>query len=364
MPENKQTPLQQLAALLGSKNTHPIPPDQYTTYQDKRYSPAIRLWSLLVQCSIAPKHQQGPATYHGQPLTLAVISHILRMDPGTTRLAWRQLERENRVRKEKDGTLWISGDFKLGEEEANKKGCTTFFPQYYQKQINKLEKSLREKFIAEELADRERRALITADLIAASRFIFDQRQNSRFQAYGVKIIREQQKAKRGKEQEKAARDSRVLTILPELEKVVQPFLDEKVVQRPDSLVQPFAAEGSPQPEQQKTKPDTGKDRGVLPRYIEKKSVAAARSSYTEATAPPPPNLIEWMREALEKYPGADKLAGSPDNLICKDCLTAGTPDEIMAGLREMDRAHKFPSVNWRWFTPEIIRQHIPRRKSA
>jgi hypothetical protein len=71
-----------------------------------------------------------------------------------------------------------------------------------------------------------------------------------------------------------------------------------------------------------------------------------------------------MRETLMHYPGASGLAGKPDDTICRNCLNAGTPDDISAALVAMHKAGKRPSRTWAWFTVEIIQQHIPERKTA
>jgi hypothetical protein len=82
----------------------------------------------------------------------------------------------------------------------------------------------------------------------------------------------------------------------------------------------------------------------------------------DASENPEQTLLAWMREWLKNYPGAKHLAGVPDDPICQRCLTAGTPEEIAAALRAMHKAGKAPSKSWAWFTPEIIRQHIPEKE--
>ena len=236
-PTKAPSQLEQFAALIGSrKGTDPIPPDQYRTYQDKRYPGPMRLWSWLLEHSIAPGQRNGPATSKGRPVKLTEAALALKMNGTAIREAWKVLEQENRVRREKDGSLWISGDFTLGEETA-KKSLYNLFADYQLREINKLPEPIRKQFIAEELADRKRRDSAIADLVASARFIFDERQNSRFQRYGVKIIREKQKAKSGKEAEKTDRDRRVLTALPIVANVVQTFFPEEVVQLQESFVQ-------------------------------------------------------------------------------------------------------------------------------
>jgi len=107
--------------------------------------------------------------------------------------------------------------------------------------------------------------------------------------------------------------------------------------------------------------------GVQPSVISestvKQSAAAAALTRAPNTSPPPP-LIDWMRQGLKAYPGAKGLAGEPDDAICRRCLSAGTPDEVSAALVCMHKAGKAPLKSWAWFTVDIIRQHIPRRKKA
>ena len=70
--DEKPSPLKEFAALIGSKNgTHPIPPDQYLTYQDKRYSPAyahVEPVCAMFDCtgpSHRSRHVSGPAAHCG-----------------------------------------------------------------------------------------------------------------------------------------------------------------------------------------------------------------------------------------------------------------------------------------------------------
>jgi hypothetical protein len=241
--DEKPSQLRDFAALIGSKKgTHPIPPDQYLTYQDKRYSPPVRLWSLFVQCSIAPGHRSGPATYQDHPLTVAIAAKVLKLDKANARAAWRQLEQEKRLRKDDHGQIWIAGDFKLpGGEDKAKEVCTNLFPDSYMKQINKLPEASRAELFAEELADRGKRDISIADAVAAARFIFDQRQNSRLARYGVKVNRQNHKPAKGKEKEKAERDQRVLNLLPSLERYVQTSILADPVQSKNGSVQTSAS---------------------------------------------------------------------------------------------------------------------------
>jgi hypothetical protein len=102
---------------------------------------------------------------------------------------------------------------------------------------------------------------------------------------------------------------------------------------------------------------------VISEATVKQSAAAAALTRAPNTSPPPP-LIDWMRQGLKAYPGAKGLAGEPDDAICRRCLSAGTPDEVSAALVCMHKAGKAPLKSWAWFTVDIIRQHIPRRKKA
>jgi hypothetical protein len=237
MPNEKQTPLQEFARLIGSKKgTHPIPPDQYLTYQDKRYPPATRMWSLFVQCSIAPGHRTGPATYQNRPLTVAIAGKLLKLDKGNAQAAWRQNEREGRLRKDAEGQIWIAGDFQLPGSVKVTEVCTNLFPSFYMKEINKLPEHLRDSLNDEELRDREKRDIVIADAVAAARFIFDQRQNSRLARYGVNIKRQKHKPPKGKETERAERQRRLADLLPAVERYVQTTITTETVQSSQTIV--------------------------------------------------------------------------------------------------------------------------------
>jgi hypothetical protein len=244
--------LKDFAKLIGSKKgTDPIPPDQYRTYQHKRYPEDLRVWSYLMECSIAPGHRKGPATTaHGRKLTPTDIMRALKMNKGGVNRALRRLEQEGRMRRGEEGSLWISGDFTL-LDILEVKPSTDSYPTYYINQINKLPKSVQEAFVKKDTEERELRNAFLADLKAASDLIFDTKQNNRYAAYGVKRIRETHKARDGKEAIKAARDRRVLALLPSLEKAVERLESENHVQSVFGSVHAFdlQTENAPEPAQ-------------------------------------------------------------------------------------------------------------------
>lgn len=239
MPDEKPSQLKDFAKLIGSKKgTHPIPPDQYTSFQDRREKPKMRLWSFLVECSIAPGRRKGPAIMKdGSLVTVAKAAKYLSMPVSTAQQAFEEIETECRVRRE-NAAIWISGDFKLGKQKANRKTLYNLFPKSAHKGISNLREDLRAALFAEAEAENRAFELATADLMAAKRFIQDERQNSMCARYGVNIRREKQKAKRGKEAEKSERERRVLQILPLIQNVVQPLLTGNVVQPAGDFVQP------------------------------------------------------------------------------------------------------------------------------
>jgi len=123
--------------------------------------------------------------------------------------------------------------------------CTDKYPEYYRKQINKLRDDLREQFLLEDQTDRKLQDVALADAAAAVRFKFDQRKNSRYQRYGVNLIREKHRAPAGKETEREERNRRVLDLLPSIEhhieKIVQTIAIDNPVQTSSEIVQTVEA---------------------------------------------------------------------------------------------------------------------------
>ena len=125
-----------------------------------------------------------------------------------------------------------------------------FFRLFYQRQINNLTPDLRASLSSSVLEARKIRDALIADAVAAARFWSDQRQNSIFQSYGVKLIREKHRAPAGKEQEREERSRRVLDLLPAVEshaqKIVQTMFSTGPVQTSSEIVPtPEAAPVSP-----------------------------------------------------------------------------------------------------------------------
>jgi hypothetical protein len=243
-------------AIGSSKGFDPIPPDQYLTYQDRRYSPSQRLWAWMLAHTIALGHRSPWAVDRKTKKLLQIddAARDLGMDPGDARRAWRELAAEGRVRK--DGAkLVLAGDFALPPNtSAQKKVCTDLFLPYYQRQIAKLPPHLRESLIAEETEARAKSRIILADLTATVRFIFDQDQNTRFAQYGIKVIRETHKLPEAKAAELEARKKRMESLFPVVEKHVQTFLG-KVCTNPETALYRLFPEGS----ETGPKPMSGKD---------------------------------------------------------------------------------------------------------
>lgn len=150
------------------------------------------------------------------------------------------------------------------------------------KEINKLAPDIRAELAAEELRDREKRDIAIADAVAAARFIFDQRQNSRLARYGVKINRQTHKPAKGKEGEKAARDLRLLNLLPAVERYVHTSIIGESVQSEKILVQsqPEIAKTAATPTQKQTSE-------TAPRVHPENRERVIRKSPTTATTPHP-----------------------------------------------------------------------------
>ena len=186
----------QLMRAMGSeKGFDPMPPDQYLTYQDQRYSPAQRVWAWMLSKTIRHGHRSKHAVdEQGKALTLQHAELQLEMDGGNVRKAWRELEAEGRVRR--DGrNLCICGSFKL-PVQANKKRSevnTDLFSPYYMKQIKRLPQERQAELFARYEEQRKLESKLLAEAVAGVRSIFDQRKDTVLLDFGIKKIREKKR---------------------------------------------------------------------------------------------------------------------------------------------------------------------------
>jgi hypothetical protein len=196
-PQRKQPASEgdQLMREMGStKGFDPIPPDQYLTYQDTRYSPGQRLEAWMRSKTIRYGHRSPNAVdEHGNELYLKHAAADLKMDPGNVGRAWRNLEAEGRVRME-GRRLYLCGTVALPQEKKKRSlVCIDNYPPYIARQIKHLAPESREKLLAAEQEDQTRIEKMLAESAAGWRAIFDQRQDSRFSEFGIKKIRERKR---------------------------------------------------------------------------------------------------------------------------------------------------------------------------
>lgn len=218
---------------MGSKKGwDPIPPDQYLTYMDKRYETWLRLWAWLLSKTIRPEHFSPHAIDERyNTLTLKDAESGLKASTQKIRDAWAVLEAEGRVHRE-GHELHVHGEVKLPDEESAQKVGTERFPSYILLQINKLASEKRTEFEAETERDEAFEKQVLADFTAGVRVIFDQKENTRFERFGLKKRREEHPVKKKGD---AKRPDRVAKILPHIEEFVQQISFEfESVQTPDS----------------------------------------------------------------------------------------------------------------------------------
>lgn len=215
------TTLTAFAAALGStKGLDPIPPDQYLTYQDKRYPLKLRLWAWELSHTVS-RNARSPHAVNakGKALSLKHAAADLEEDLANVHRAWRQLENEGRVRRTRDGRLILVADFDLkndGEDEAKEIVCTSFKIGYIQRDLAKLAPELRQEFLRLEKEDDDLFRFAHRAEIAALRFKFDQRQNSRYAAFGLELRRQEH----GKPEERKRRAEWLQAVLPFVENLV------------------------------------------------------------------------------------------------------------------------------------------------
>ena len=189
--------VQQLMHDMGARSFDPMPPDQYLSYLDRRYSPAQRLWAWLLAKTIRRGHRSPYAVdERGNDLYLKHAAAELQMDPGNARHAWRQLENEGRAKVEGRrlclcGTVKPKADFPANKKRSGV--CTSTFPPYIANQINKLNPEVKAEFFARYEQEDKRQSAFTADLVAGVRTIFDLRKDTVLSEFGIKKKREKKR---------------------------------------------------------------------------------------------------------------------------------------------------------------------------
>ncbi len=68
--------------------------------------------------------------------------------------------------------------------------------------------------------------------------------------------------------------------------------------------------------------------------------------------------LERVRRMIREFPGAHRLAGMPDDDICRQCLGAvdGDEDRLFELLKLFHREGSAPSRSWGWFPAVIVRR--------
>lgn len=202
----------------------PMPPQQHRwEWHQKDQPPLYRLRSWLYGHTIAFHHRYEYAVNdQGQELHLEHAAEDLGMDAANVRRAWSDgltfgLWR-NGTKAEGPRKLFLCGEVRpMGEEKAKRKVCIDLLPPYILKQIKELDPEKQEEFWAGYKADHALEKRVHADLTVAVRLIFDHKDDTRFEAFGIKKIREQHPPHRNANEARA----RVQPLLPEVERYVQ-----------------------------------------------------------------------------------------------------------------------------------------------
>ncbi len=213
----------------------PVPFSQIRSQMDEGESEIGRLRGWLQSKTVRKGHFSDYAVEvnsdgEKRELHLSNAAKDLGMDEANARDAWRRgVQRglwRNGTKAEGERRLYIRGDVpKLvqpkGEEKGKEKVCADLLPPYILKQIKDWPSEKRLRLLAEEQADKDIDDQLRADFDAARRALMALRQDTRFQSYGIKKIRERHEFKNGHAAEYAARQERVQHLLPVLEPVVK-----------------------------------------------------------------------------------------------------------------------------------------------
>jgi hypothetical protein len=233
-------------AMGGTKGYNPMPLDQHAWLMElgQNYPPLMMLWAWMCDKTIQVGHRSPYAVdERGRELRILDAVRDLKTDAGNLRRAWKVGELKGLWRRgtkdEGKRRLYLCGDVQTSEaamkearelyllpedqgEEKAKKVCTNTFPPYLANQIKKLRATERKQFLTEHQRDLEARNRAIADVTEAVRVIFEQRENSRFEQYKLRKIREQ-KTSAARLAEREARQKRISKILPPVSEFVQTF---------------------------------------------------------------------------------------------------------------------------------------------
>ena len=261
MSEGKPKPPSELAQYAKSLLPHgckhglePVPHDHLVAYMDARYGQDIRIWACLVLHQFPRRHRNPAKPYAtccnhcGGRAGLAMqpkhIGKHLDTDEGNVRQRLQHLESENRVEWDRDKYIAVTGDFTLPATETplddpGEKCCTHLWPGYLLNEINKLTADEIARLNAKESARQTKFETLQADFRSALRFIGDEEQdNMLLTAVGVTMRRnEYEPHDPDRQAEYAARQARLLVVIPEIRKVVHTFEPEVCTTPENGVVQ-------------------------------------------------------------------------------------------------------------------------------
>lgn len=188
-------------AMKTKKGFDPMPPDQYLTYRDRRYPPAVRLWAWIISKTMRLGHR-SPFCVDGQgrDLSLSDAYRELGLDRSLARRALKELESEGRVQLQ-GYRIHLTADFQLKSVEAviedlklERAICTNHIPPYVLLKLKKLPGYVQKRFWAwrEDFEDRSRFA--HRELLALQRIIEQREEDTVFAEFG--LARKHQKKRR------------------------------------------------------------------------------------------------------------------------------------------------------------------------
>lgn len=181
----------------------PMPPAQHRWQSGKGEPPLYRIWSWMCGHTIHYGYRcEYAVTPDGAELHLEHIATDLEMDVHNVRLVWKEgvakglwrngNKPEERRRMYLCGTVTPQAADK-STEEAAAGVCTNPLKPYILNQINKLSSDRQREFWGAYERQQRLRKDVQAELIAASRLILDQREDTLFSEFGINKIREKKK---------------------------------------------------------------------------------------------------------------------------------------------------------------------------
>jgi len=202
----------------------PLPPDQHRWQRGAGEAPLHRVWSWMVEHTVGfHARREYAVNSEGRELHMEHMAKDLEIELANCYRVWKEGVEKGLWRNGEGAhkrKLYLCGSVRpkpaLGDSpDNNAENCLRRqFQPYIWKQIKDWPRDRLETFAAEEKAEQKLDEDLRADFDAARRSLITQRQDTRYQRWGIKKIREEHRPKDdARAAEREARQHRVAEVL-------------------------------------------------------------------------------------------------------------------------------------------------------